>query len=382
MLIGNSIFISLKRRLETVSITYNASSSFSVVSEEFSLSLGLYFPPDALDVPTGTSVIVNFNVIDPFDGISLAPQLFAERLTTNERTYLDSLALGDIVITNAETNETVALKRYVELEFQLNDTANVADGELIPAWSFNEERGIWMEEGLGVVSSSPGGDFSWTFNASRFGWWNCDRPWTDKNCINVSVSHIQNGDDAPSPLSGALVSVEGLSYNYYASAPTGPTGETCLEAKRGDLSAIQAIHSLFSYKSDEVLVNGSSSSSFCALNSILWAPNLIGVGGECEEVIILCKNEFFCYVLIERLCLVADCGPLDAPDNGSVDHPTTVSVYGSVIAVATASLSCQWGFVLSGESELTCLETGLWSGPSPVCRKLTADSMIGNSLFL
>ena len=113
------------------------------------------------------------------------------------------------------------------------------------------------------------------------------------------MSHIQNGDAAPSPLSGALVSVEGLSFNYYASVPTGPTGETCLEAKRGELSAIRVIHSdsLLAYDSDDVLVYGSSS-SFCALNSLLWTPNLIGVGGECEEVGILCKNGLFCFVVI------------------------------------------------------------------------------------
>ena len=294
LFIGHSIFISLKRRLELHSISYDPLSSFSLALTEFSLPLAIHFPPDALDVPTGTSLVISLNVIDPFDGVTLAPQLFAERLLTDERTYLDSLALSDIVITNAETNETVTLKRSVELVFQLNDTANVTDGDLIPAWSFNEERGIWIEEGFGVVSLSPRGDFSWSFNASHLSWWNCDRPWTDKNCIHVYVGHIQNGEAAPSPLSGALVSVDGHSYNYYAETPTAPTGETCLEAKRGELSAIRVIHSLFDYESDEVLVYGSPSSSVCALNnSLRWTPNLAGVvGGECEEVNILCKNEF------------------------------------------------------------------------------------------
>ena len=315
--------------------------------------------------------MASFNVIDPFDGVTLPPQLFAERLITRNRTYLDSLVLGDIAITNAETNETVALKRYVELVFQLNDTANVTNGELIPAWSFDESRGVWIEEGLGVVSLSPEGNFLWTFNASQLSWWNCDRPWTDKNCISVNVSHIQNGDVAPSPLSGALVSIEGLSYNYYASVPTSLTGKTCLEAKREELSAIRVIDSLFEYESDQVLVDGSSSSSFCESKSLLWTSNLLGVGGECEEVNILCKNIFKYLLSSDCLCLVADCGSLVAPQNGSVDHPKTVSVYSSMIFVATATFSCQSGFVLSGESELSCLKSGLWSGSSPECRKLT-----------
>ena len=79
------------------------------------------------------------------------------------------------------------------------------------------------------------------------------------------------------------------------------------------------------------------------------------------------------WLLIELLCLVADCGLLTAPEYGFVDHLKTVSVYGSVIFTATAEFSCQRGFALSGESELLCLETGLWSSPIPECRKWTAD---------
>ena len=77
----------------------------------------MHFPTDALAVPTGTRLRFSFNVIDPFDGVTLAPQLFAERLSTRNRAYLDSLALADIVITNADTNERVGLNRYVELVF-------------------------------------------------------------------------------------------------------------------------------------------------------------------------------------------------------------------------------------------------------------------------
>ena len=132
MCIENVIKIALKRRVEAVAFTYNASSSFSFMSTDFSLSVDFHFPPDSLDAPTGTSLVLNLNVIDPFDGVTLSPQLLAERLNA-ERTYLDSLALGDIVITNAETNETVNLKRPFELVFELNGTANVTEGELIPA---------------------------------------------------------------------------------------------------------------------------------------------------------------------------------------------------------------------------------------------------------
>ena len=255
-----------------------------------SLSLTLNFPVNALDVGTGTTVDIGINVVDPFVGVELAPQLFAET-SSSKRVYLDSLVLGDIFIRKSGTRDQVQLKRWVELVFQLDQTANVTIGERIPAWSFSEERGIWIEEGDGVVSLSSNGNLAWTYNASDLKWWNCGRPWTDRNCIKANVTHIHNGDVAPFPLPDAIVSVQGLSYNFFASSPTSRTGDVCLEAKRGQLSFIRVEHDHLLYDSGNVLVAGSQFSSACATQPLVWSPvNSSDVENECEEVNILCRR--------------------------------------------------------------------------------------------
>ena len=262
----------------------------NVTSRKDSLSLTLNFPVNALDVETGTTVDIGINVVDPFIGVELAPQLFPET-SSSEHVFLDSIVLGDISIRKSGTKDQVHLRRWVELVFQLNETANVTIGERIPAWSFNEERGIWIEEGDGVVSLSSNGNLTWTYNASDLKWWNCDRPWTDTNCIKANVTHIRNGVVSLFPLPDAIVSVQGLSYNYFASSPTSRTGDVCLEAKRGQPSLVRVEHSPLLYDSGNVLVVGSQFSSACPSQSLVWSPvNSWDAGDVCEEVNILCRR--------------------------------------------------------------------------------------------
>src|SRR5260370_86042 len=59
-------------------------------------------------------------------------------------------------------------------------------------------------------------------------------------------------------------------------------------------------------------------------------------------------------------CAVKDCGPLQAPKNGSVSAPQTT--FG-----ATATYSCGSGFGPSGSATRTCQLDGTWSGVDPTC---------------
>ncbi len=62
------------------------------------------------------------------------------------------------------------------------------------------------------------------------------------------------------------------------------------------------------------------------------------------------------------LCLsvAIDCGPLDDPINGAVQHDTTI--LGSI-----ANYSCLEGYrPLSGTIRI-CTEDGAWSGVEPTC---------------
>ena len=68
-------------------------------------------------------------------------------------------------------------------------------------------------------------------------------------------------------------------------------------------------------------------------------------------------------------CIVASCGSLSSPNNGSVIQPSVVSVLGGVHRPAITSFTCNVGYELSGISERVCLENGSWSGSQPTCKR-------------
>ena len=60
------------------------------------------------------------------------------------------------------------------------------------------------------------------------------------------------------------------------------------------------------------------------------------------------------------MCVVADCGLVDAPRNGRFTAPSTTD--GSI-----GTYSCNNRFVLCGVENVTCQSNGSWTGPPPEC---------------
>lgn len=65
--------------------------------------------------------------------------------------------------------------------------------------------------------------------------------------------------------------------------------------------------------------------------------------------------------MLKHLLHISGCSTLDTPDKGTLIM--TSSQYSSV-----ASFSCNNGYVLQGSQQLTCMDSGNWSGVIPVCR--------------
>ena len=78
----------------------------------------------------------------------------------------------------------------------------------------------------------------------------------------------------------------------------------------------------------------------------------------------LCCFNFslYCTPISLCLCVAIDCGPLPAPDDGSVRITSTR-------VGATATYQCNVGFTLEGQTTRTCLNTGKWSGEAPTCKR-------------
>ena len=76
-----------------------------------------------------------------------------------------------------------------------------------------------------------------------------------------------------------------------------------------------------------------------------------------------CSTSFHSLPFILHLVYTAiDCGPLSAPDNGSVRVTSTR-------VGAIAKYACNEGFTLGGRKTRTCQKSGMWSGDAPTCKR-------------
>ena len=77
----------------------------------------------------------------------------------------------------------------------------------------------------------------------------------------------------------------------------------------------------------------------------------------------ICTNKITCYTVLflSSSCLVANCGPLSNPPNGTVT--LSLTTYLSV-----ANYSCDpESFRLEGTESRVCTEEGVWSPEEPIC---------------
>lgn len=111
------------------------------------------------------------------------------------------------------------------------------EGDEIPVWSLDEETASWTYEGKGKVLVGADGKKALAFDGPVASWWNCDQPWTNSNCVDVTVLEA-----AGLNVIGANVTLSGLSYQGGQTVSTGYDGRACIDFKRGDTVSVKASH--------------------------------------------------------------------------------------------------------------------------------------------
>jgi len=102
-------------------------------------------------------------------------------------------------------------------------------GDTIPAWSYDETTGKWIEEAVGTVIELADGTLAWEFEAAHFSTWNCDYPLPTHGCVTGQVTNSQG-----QPRQGATVRAVGMSYTSTTTARTSADGTFCIEVKNGE----------------------------------------------------------------------------------------------------------------------------------------------------
>jgi hypothetical protein len=84
----------------------------------------------------------------------------------------------------------------------LPELYQLSDGDTQSSWSFDTQRGMWIEEGVGNIVEEDGNTY-FQFEASHFSWWNCDQGMVP-SCASGRVVDISGF-----PIRGAEVTCDG-----------------------------------------------------------------------------------------------------------------------------------------------------------------------------
>ena len=175
------------------------------------------------------------------------PGDFSGRRSDGTFTPVESVGLFSLKLLNNGENVNIDPSTPVEVTFDVPSgiTANV--GDLIPLWWFNEEIGLWIEEGTALVERDSHNNLIARGNVSHFTWWNCDIPSTT-SCIKGRIILPPNTNI---PMSAIAIEADGV--NYYSTSEAIPDndGYFCLNVEAG----AQFTLSVYSYV---YVVNGAN----------------------------------------------------------------------------------------------------------------------------
>jgi len=127
---------------------------------------------------------------------------------TTETLQLVSYGMVDVALFAANGQElNISEDAPASLEIpitngELPEIYQLASGDTQSSWSFDPQRGIWLEEGVGNIVEEDGNIY-FQFQASHFSWWNCDQGMVP-SCASGRVVDITGF-----PIRGAEVTCDG-----------------------------------------------------------------------------------------------------------------------------------------------------------------------------
>lgn len=251
-------------------------------------------PPNAVVDQDGNLIAGDVQIhivpVDPSDPLDLAaaPPLLALPRNSRSLVDLESFFMADITLTVDGRPANLAAGKKATLTFVLPEAMQnrVTVGETIPAWYFDVEQGIWIEEGSGTVrqlnnAQQPSGNYptrkGWVAEVPHFTFWNADKPIDEKQCVRVKVID----DTFREPVSGALITVSGVDYAARINSQlTGSSGESCVEVKRGGTINVQVTHPNFSSQAPApFIVTVPDTAAECSENDDICIPLEIVMSG-------------------------------------------------------------------------------------------------------
>ncbi len=209
--------------------SFSASTGAEVVLPDGST---LNFPEDAFTEngnPYDGTVHVFGRWIDPSGSnmLELAPSDLRARRADDEIMILRSYGMMGIeLMSDLGTELEITKGKEVELSMVVPDEFLSEAPMALPLWHFDEDEGLWIEEGSATLDGN-----TYKGNVTHFSWWNCDYPYP---LVNLCVHVIPDNGS----FDGYLVVIENLDGFGSASGYTNDRGLVCGLVPEGDLLQI------------------------------------------------------------------------------------------------------------------------------------------------
>ncbi len=162
---------------------------------------------------------------DAYPGDGLA------RTTDGGLVQLETFGVLDVTVRQGGEDLTIAEGMGVEIEIPLPDPAPAQLPDAVALWGFDEEAGVWEEEGIATLDAAAG---IYRGTITHLSPWNADQP-LEATCIR---GHVEN--EAGQAVAGSLVYAEGLDYLGGSTATSDADGEFCVPVRKNSQVEITA----------------------------------------------------------------------------------------------------------------------------------------------
>lgn len=243
-------------------ITFDAGIGVMGANDGVRVSIPPNAVVDANGQPVSGNVQLTIVPLDPSTSkVDFAPGPFTGQPAAGGGLVpFESLFMAEISLQDGSGNPLqLAPAATAELAFRVpsNLVSSVSVGDQVPAWFYDAPAGLWREEGAGTIQVT-GSSIEWVVTVGHLSWWSADRPWTDTNCVRVTVTQ----PDGATPIAGATVRATGLSYSGTTTSETGADGSACLELERGAQVMITVEHPSFPvHLDDPFIIQGDASAA-------------------------------------------------------------------------------------------------------------------------
>jgi len=176
------------------------------------------------------AIEVSVAVLSSHEAIAAAPGGMLAIDGNGEEQALESFAMAEVVL--SVKGAPVHFSGTAQLSIPL--LGELAEGEAVGLWSFDESLGYWILEGEGVAQ-----DGLFVADVSHFTWWNADVPLLERSCVSGLLT-TPSGKAAP----GMPILAWGLDYLGTSAANSESDGTFCISVKAGGTVRLSSISSV------------------------------------------------------------------------------------------------------------------------------------------